>query len=436
MASQRGGAGGLHAGRSASDHHDFLPHLRFPDGGILALPPRKGIDGAPYGVRRMDGYAAFVAGETLPDFIDPSLLHFQGPFRIGDEGSPQPDEIALAVPQDLFRQFGFVQPPHGHHGDSDRFLDGFRHVHQAAPLHIVGGHRGNPGAVYADGAAQTAHPRFFQHLGDLLGFLHVPAAGDEFVDGIFHRDGETGARRFLHRRHDFHQEPASSFQAASVFVRSLVEVGGHELCDEIALVGMDLDHVEPGPLYAACRVSAEFDAFFYFFDGQDPRLLHGSMHGGAVGRNPGRRYLLDVLSPLETGQPGAAACLGAASGGQLYADFRPVFVDGIRQAGQAGDEGVVVRPQNARKQSPGIDGGLGHADLDHDEPRPASGPDRIPVDQPLGHFTPLPAEDGPHGEHHDPVLQLQCPQFPGAKQIFEFHCPAPFRTAAADVFLT
>src|SRR3989304_5299966 len=98
VTAEGGYPGGLHAGRTAADHHDVLRLLGRSDV-PLVLVAGEAVDAADdYGVNGLD---ALVADDASADVLEPALFDLVEVLRVGDERAGPVHLIAPALTQGL-----------------------------------------------------------------------------------------------------------------------------------------------------------------------------------------------------------------------------------------------------------------------------------------------------------------------------------------------
>ena len=183
--------------------------------------------------------------------------------------------------------------------------------------------------------------------------VEFPAAGHPFDARVADADGEIVAALVLDSRDDFEREPHAVEEAAAEAIVAPVDVGAHELGDQVAVGGVEFDAVEPCLLDPPCAFAELFDQIVDLFDGHGPdRFALGDLLGvddfmaGGAGQ----------VDQLVAGRHEVLAGPGglAARVLDLHGAAGTVAVHGLRQFGQEGNMGILIDRDTGDRRPPRV----------------------------------------------------------------------------------
>jgi hypothetical protein len=228
---------------------------------------------------------------------------------------------------------------------------------------------------------------------DLLAFGILQAFGEIVVDRDAEDHRHAGDGR-LHRAQHLEAHAGAMLERPAVFVGAAVLERIEELRNQIAVRGVDLDHVEPGLARADGGGGIGVDGL------ADVERRHRARHDGLVGHlehrmgdrgRCDRRLAADVESRVAAAVAELDGALGAAR------------VDFARELEQPRDEAVVVDAELAKAMTADARGG-GH--LDRDQADAAAHARHVVVDAVVGDEPLVVGEARRHRRHNDAVSDL------------------------------
>src|SRR5208283_5243001 len=196
-------------------------------------------------------------------------------------------------------------------------------------FHLIAGAQGNfhAGDGAATGGVDQINSDGFEALGKLNTLRKVPAAlfpvgrgdadkyrpfcGPDFADGLRHAQRKTGA----------------IVEAAAVIIGAKIRERREEFVSEIAVGGMDFDHLEASGQGAMRGRSKIIDDLIDFGDGEFFRvgIVWIKRDRAGSNRNPAAIGYCDFV-PAEPGRGGAALSAGV---GELHAGDGALFADEV-----------------------------------------------------------------------------------------------------------
>ena len=184
-----------------------------------------------------------------------SVAGFDAPFRVGEEGASEGDEVAATVCQGGFDEGGRVEVADCDDGHVDGTADTFGEGEEMAFYGQIG--RRRHVRRLTDGGRDVDRA-VAQALKQRRGLLHGGeglAALDELFRGDAAPDREVGAAPLADGLHDLGGEAGAVLDAAAIGVGAAVEVWREEGAPQIAVGHVNLDAVEAGLLRPAGAVA-------------------------------------------------------------------------------------------------------------------------------------------------------------------------------------
>ncbi len=305
MAFERRHPGRFHAGRAAADHGH--PHgLPGRSDLELGFAAEGHVDGALDRVGDMvpTRQAAVIAADARPDVLGTPFFGLERPLRVGPERPAQPDEVALALHQDTFGQFGQVDGARRDHRDAHGLLGRLGAPHVVRKRHAHGADFVDGGVVDAARHVDGGHAPGFEALAEFDGLVDTVAVRLVVGAGKAADHREVVAHLGLDLLDDLHEQADAVLERPAVLVGALVGVGRQEVGDQVAVTGVDLHQVEAGLLGAPGCLAERFDDVPDLVDGHGDgdRTAHcRDLRPGHVRRGlrlledealpPGMRYL-------------------------------------------------------------------------------------------------------------------------------------------------
>ncbi len=407
--------GRLHPGRPAADHGD-PDRCRRPGHPVVGRVAAGGVDGAGDLLLGHERFlpAAAEARDAAADLADPSVLRLDRPVRIGEELAGEPDEVGLALGQDLLAVVGIAQRVAGDDRDPDDLLDRLGGVGGPA-LGIL--HRVEPGAralLHAHRQVDRGAAGPLEHAGDLDPLLEPATALAPLVERVADEEREAPAALLLDGIDHGEREAHPVLEAATEAVGAHVEERAHELGQQVAVRRVELDGVETGLLDPPGRLAEQVDELEDLGDRRLADLLAlllGVLVDDLVTGRP--RQLEDAVRRAQRVVAGDRAL----PSGMLELDGagRTVAVHALGQAGQAGDVVVPVGDQAGHGRPAGRH--VGRRGPDDDEAGAAPGDLAVVVEIALADLTVGVRRADVRGDVDDPVRQGQVPQLDRAEEV-------------------
>ena len=346
--------GRLHAGRPAADDGDadgLRRRLHLRVGGVAA----GGVDGAGDLLLGHERFlpAAAEAGDAAPDRLDLAVLRLHRPVGVGQDLAGQADEVGLAFGQDLLAVLGVAQRV----ARDDRDLHGLLHrLGGVGRPALRVGRRVEAGAgalLHAHGQVDRRAAGPLQDLRRLDPLLHAAAALAPLLERVADEDRVALAALLLDRVDDGEREAHPVLEAAPEPVGAHVEERAHELGEQVAVRGVELDGVEAGLLDPPGGLAEEVHQLEDLRDRGGPDLLAlllGVLVDDLVAGRPG-----ELEDPVR-GAQGVVARDGALATGVLELDraLRAVAVHPLGQAGETRDVVVAVGHQAGHGGATGL----------------------------------------------------------------------------------
>ena len=247
----------------------------------------------------------------------------------------------------------------------------------------------------------------------------MPAAAlAPLLERVADEDRVALAALLLDRVDDREREAHPVLEAAAEPVGAHVEERAHELGEQVAVGGVELDGVEAGLLDPPGGLAEEVDQLEDLGDRGGPDLLAlllGVLVDDLVAGRPGQ------LEDAVRGAQRVVARDGALAAGMLELDraLRAVAVHPLGQAGEARDVVVAVGHEAGHGGAAGLHVRRGRAD--DDEAGPAAGDVGVVMDVALAHLAVGMRRADVRRHVDDPVRQLDVPQLDRAEQVRERH---------------
>ena len=255
-----------------------------------------------------------------------------------------------------------------------------------------------------------------EDAGDLDALLGAAAARAPLVERVADEDREGLAALLLDRVDDREREAHPVLEAAAEAVGPHVQERAHELRQEVAVGGVQLDRVEARLLDPPGGLAEEVDELEDLGDRRLADLLAlllGVLVDDLVAGRP--RQLQDAVRGAE----GVVAGDRALAAGMLELDgaFRAVAVHPLGQPGEARDVVVAVGDEAGDRRPAGLH--VGRRGADDDEAGAAAGDVGVMVDVALADLAVGMRRADVRRDVDDPVRQLQVPELDRAEQVRE-----------------
>ena len=167
--------------------------------------------------------------------------------------------VSFARLDDSVGNTGVVNSANCVNGNGNNRFDLFRVVSDPAVLGVHGGDYLIAGSVNADGNTEIVDAGFLEKRNIGLRVFNGKTAGNPFVAGQFVADDEIGTCLFADLANNFKGKSHSVAEVATVFIGSLVGVGGHELLNEVTVRSVKLAAVKAGGLRSCRSLTKLFD---------------------------------------------------------------------------------------------------------------------------------------------------------------------------------
>jgi len=183
MSALRGHPSGLHARRSAADHHHLFGAGRARCG-QRALLACAGVDRAVDRESLFHGVDAVFARDALANTVGATGGDLVRQVGVGEHRAPHRDEVGAPLGEDLLRALRIVDAADGDHRHVDDLLDGGGGA-DVERVTVGGGvdHAGHQPVDHAAADMERVDSRGHQLRCHLGGFEHRPTACDPFVAG-------------------------------------------------------------------------------------------------------------------------------------------------------------------------------------------------------------------------------------------------------------
>ena len=246
MSSQRGDAGGFHAGGPAANDEDVfrLGGWYYPG---FRLSAQGGVDRTAYACQCGDAevVTAAVADNAGGYIILPAGGRFYRQVRVGQQGFADGDKVSPARSQDFFSGLGRY-PAHADNGHAHGVFHSFDHLHDYSGGkfrggQIVGCRRPETGDVYGVNSGRLGL------TGGILCLFRRGAVFHPIFPPVYTApDGHVVAYRLFNRINYLEEKSLAVGQTAPIVVPAPVRSWGEELVDEIAVRPVDFDAVKSG----------------------------------------------------------------------------------------------------------------------------------------------------------------------------------------------